>query len=151
MSAAPRTVSSAPDFRQLALALGAVLVAVAIVAVVALARPASIKAPSISTTPVSQFDHGTSSGTSSSDSLNVSGTRPGGIQYVPYQAVHKTTLTIQGTKGGGVIYMGIPSGAVQKTITVQGTHGGGIEYRGIPYTTTDSTPSNGGRGTRFEQ
>ncbi len=129
MSAAPRTVSTAPDLRQLGLALGVVLAAVAIVVALAFARPASIKAPAPAAPAAVQFDHGWSSAAAGTSSLTVSGTKAGGIQYmgIPYQAVqqHRPYL-IRGTTGGGILYTGIPSAP-------------------------DSTPANGGRGTRFAQ
>jgi hypothetical protein len=128
MSAAPRTVSTAPDLRQLGLALAAVLVAIALVIAVALARPAT-KTPSAPDGPTTvQYDHGTSSMTS--------GTTP---------------LTVSGTNAGGIRYTGIPYQAVQRGLTVHGTEGGGIRYTGIPYAAPDSTPTHGGRGTRFAQ
>jgi hypothetical protein len=140
MSAAPRTASTTPDLRNLGVALGAVLAGVAIVAIVALARPAATTAPSIAAAPAaqydhgtssvpvfsaSQFDHGTSAATSGADSLNVGANRPGGIQYIPYQAV-------------------------QRNIVVLGTHGGGVVYNGIPSSPLAGAP-DGGRGTRIAQ
>lgn len=128
MSAA-RTVSTAPDLRQYALGLGVVIAAVAIVVAVALARPASVKAPAPLAPAAAQFDHGWSSAASSTKALTVAGTKAGGIKYtgIPYQAVQQhRQYIVRGTTGGGIVYTGIPSAP-------------------------DSTPTNGGRGTRFEQ
>ena len=124
MSAAPSTISTAPSLRQLGLALGAVLIAIAVVAALALARPAAIKTPTEVAPATAQFDHGT--------------------------AEWKTkALTVSGTRGGGINYTGIPYATGDRGLTVSGTHGGGILYTGIPYSTPDSTPVHGGRGTRI--
>jgi hypothetical protein len=128
MSAAPRTVSTAPDLRSLGLALGAVLVAIAIVAVVAFARPTSTTAPSVAAAPAANFDHGTSS--------------------VPvFSASQLDHGTSSATSSRSTV---IPYQAVQRGVTVSGTRGGGVLYTGIPSTTPDSAP-NGGRGTRIAQ
>ena len=142
MSAAPRTVSTAPDLRQLGLALGAVLVAVAIVALVAFARAASTNAPSAAAAPASQFDH---------DKLSAPAAPAPQFDHDKLSAPSNSkSLIISGTKGGGIMYTGIPYQAVHKTVTVRGTQGGGgIVYTGIPYTAPDSTPTQVGRGTRF--
>ena len=130
MSAAPRTVSTAPDLRQYALGLGVVLAAIAIVVAVALARPASVKAPAPAAPATVQFDHGWSSAASNT-----------------------RALTVAGTKGGGIDYTGIPYPARQlhRQFIIRGTTGGAILDTGIPSSTADGTPSNGGRGTRFAQ
>jgi hypothetical protein len=127
MSAA-RTVSTAPDLRQYALGLGVVLAAIAIVVAVALARPASVKAPAPVAPAAVQFDHGWSSAASNTKALTVAGTKGGAINYtgIPYQAVQRHSYVIRGTTGGAILYTGIPSAP-------------------------ESTPTNGGRGTRFEQ
>ena len=151
MSAAPRTVSTAPDLRSLALAFGAVIAAAAIVLAVALARPASIQAPASVAPATAQFDHGWSSATSGTRALTVSGTRGGGILYtgIPYQAYEGKTLPQASINMGG-----IPNVAIQfanHTLVVRGTQGGALQYTGIPYPAPVSTPTNGGRGSRFEQ
>jgi expansin (peptidoglycan-binding protein) len=152
MSAAPRTVSTAPDLRSLALAFGAVIAAAAIVLAVALARPASIQAPaSVAPATTTQWDHGTTSATSGTRALTVSGTRGGGILYtgIPYQAYEGKTLPQASINMGG-----IPNVAIQftnHTLVVRGTNGGALQYTGIPYPAPVSTPTNGGRGTRFQQ
>jgi hypothetical protein len=126
MSAAPRTVSTTPDLRSLGLALGVVLVAVAIVAVVALARPASTTAPSVAGAPASQFDHGTSSVPAFSTSAFDHGTSS-------MAGAHRSTVR--------------PYQAVRRNVTVSGTNGG----VGIPSTTPAEAPAGGGRGTRIAQ
>ena len=153
MSAAPRTVSTAPDLRSLALAFGAVIAAAAIVLAVALARPASIQAPASVAPATTQFDHGWSSATAGTRALTVSGTRGGGILYtgIPYQAYEGKTLP---ERQASINMGGIPNVAIQfsnHTLVVQGTNGGALQYTGIPYPALQSMPTNGGRGSRFEQ
>jgi hypothetical protein len=125
MSAAPRTVSTAPDLRQLGLAFGAVLLLIAVVAAVALARPTT-KAPSAPATPGAvQFDHGWSSA--------ASGTKAPAVTY-----------------SGGTLYTGIPYQATSRGATIHGTTGG-TTYTGIPFTPSRSLSTQNGHGTRFAQ
>jgi len=142
---APRTISNAPDVRQLGVAVGALILAVALVVAVTVSRqPAST-----STTPLAApvpvlHDHGWSesvpfagpahdNGWATTDSAATSVSAPG--------------LVIRGTNGGGILYTGIP--AYEPTFVVTGTNRGGIQYTGIPYSAPDTTPIGGGRGTRF--
>jgi hypothetical protein len=122
MSAAPRTASTAPDLRALGVALGAVLIAVAVIVAVALVRPASTKAPAAPAAPAAvQFDHGWSSAASATRSLTVSGTKGGGIIYtgIPYSTTDASAaLTVRG--------YGIPWQAFERTfpIVVTTAHSG---------------------------
>jgi hypothetical protein len=142
---APRTISNAPDARQLGVAVGALILAVALVVGVTVSRQAS----STSTAPLAApapvvHDHGWSeaaplaapahdNGWSSTDVSAPNASAPG--------------LVIRGTKGGGILYTGIPS--YVPTFVVTGTNAGGIQYTGIPYPAPDSSSISGGRGTRF--
>ena len=125
MSAAtPRTVSTAPDLRNLGIALGALILAVALVVAVTVARQASIPSePQAGASVPTTHDHGWS-------------TAAGGA----------TGLVIAGSNGGGLQYTGIPY--ANGTITISGTYAGGLQYTGIPYPAPDDTVG-GGRGTRI--
>jgi hypothetical protein len=170
MSAAPRTVSTAPDLRALGVAFGAVLIAVAVIVAVALVRPATTKAPAAPAAPAAvQFDHGWSSAASASRSLTVSGTKGGGINYtgIPYPA-NERSYVIRGTTGGGVIYNGIQFPAVDAATAPMQLAGipeqaflrtfpivapaKGFPYQGYQQTfTTLPTPAHTGKGTRLEE
>ena len=128
---APRTISNAPDVRQLGVAVGALILAVALVVAVTVSRQ---QAASTSTTPLAApvpvlHDNGWATTDSAANSVSAPG------------------LVIRGTNGGGILYTGIPS--YEPKFVVTGTNGGGIQYTGIPYAAPDSAPISGGRGTRF--
>jgi hypothetical protein len=85
MSAAtPRTISNAPDLRQLLAAVGALILAVALLVAVTISRQSSFEATSAVAPATVTHDHGWSSSAGSQD-LVVS-TANGGIQYtgIPY-------------------------------------------------------------------
>jgi len=113
-AAAPRTATGTPDLRRVGVALGALTLAVALLATVAVVRPAG--GPSAA-----------SSG--AAHELIVNGTNGGAIRYtgIPYAApgsdVTKSTIR----------FTGIPYQAVRRNLVVSGTNGGGIRYTGIPY------------------
>jgi hypothetical protein len=146
MSAAPRTVSTAPDLRGLGLALGAVLIAVAVIVAVALVRPATTKAPAAPAAPAAvQFDHGWSSAASATRSLTVSGTKGGGLIYtgIPYPAKASEGYPFQDFQRT------YPAGDNTAAQTVRGY---GIPWQAYERTASiDAAAATGGRGTRFEQ
>jgi len=91
---APRTISNAPDARQLGVAVGALIIAVALVVGVTVSRQAS----STSTAPLAApapavHDHGWS-------------------ESAPLAA---PGLVVRGTEGGGIQYTGIPQSAPDST------------------------------------
>jgi hypothetical protein len=109
-AATPRTANGTPDLRRLAVALGAITLAVALLVAVAFVRPAG--SPSAATS-------------GQAHELVVNGTNGGGIRYtgIPYPA----------RDGGRIRFTGIPYQAVHRNLVVNGTNGGGIRYTGIPY------------------
>jgi len=137
-----------------------VLAAIAIVIAVALARPASIKAPAPVAPATVQFDHGWSSAASNTKSLTVSGTKGGGINYmgIPYQGLQgQRPYIIRGTTGGAIIYTGIPTAPARTPLLFNHIPSGSSDgsSTSVSSTTDSSTngsaPSNGARGMRFEQ
>ncbi len=138
---APRTISNAPDVRQLGVAIGALILAVALVVAVTVSRQ---QAASTSTTPLAApvpvlHDHGWSETAPLAAPAHDNGWSA--------TDVSAPGLVIRGTNGGGILYTGIP--AYAPTFVVTGTNAGGIQYTGIPYPAPDSAPIGGGRGTRF--
>jgi len=128
MSAAtPRIASNAPDLRQLGIAVGALILAVALVVAATISRQSA--APSVPL-PGAQapavHDHGWSDA-----------------------AAAPKTLVIAGSNGGGLEYTGIPY--PNRILVVSGMNGGGLEYTGIPYPAPDDTVGGGTRGTRLAQ
>ena len=126
----PRTISNAPELRQLLAAVGALILAVALLVAVTISRQTS--APAVG-----------------SQDLVVS-TADGGLVYkgIPYPAVGSQDLVV-GSGDGGLVYTGIPYPAPaftgvpdvaapyvslpQADGLVVATQNGGILYTGIPY------------------
>jgi hypothetical protein len=109
-AAAPRTISNAPDVRQLGVAVGALILAVALLVAVTVSRPAS----SASTAPLAApapavhdrgweaaplaapaHDNGWEATGAAEPGLVISGTQGGGIQYtgIPYSAPDSTPVS----------------------------------------------------------
>jgi hypothetical protein len=120
-AAAPRTAQGTPDLRRVGVAMGAMILAVALLVTVAVVR---------------QTGGPSAASSSQAHELVVKGTNGGGIRYtgIPYAAPGSdaTRSTIR--------FNGIPYQAVHKNLVVSGTHGGGLRYTGIPYPPTQSAP-----------
>ena len=124
MSAAtPRTISTAPDFRQLLAVVGALALAIALVAAVSLSRQVSLNGATTAIPAAVAHDHGWSSATGSQE-------------------------LIVSTANGGIRYMGIPYPTGNRGFTVVRKHGG-IKFVGIPYPAPGGVSQGGSNGTRF--
>ena len=122
MSAAtPRTISTAPDFRQLLVVVGALALAVALVAAISLSRQVSLQGASSAVPASVAHDHGWSDA-SGSQELIVSSLR----------------------------YTGIPYPTGDRGFVVSPKHGG-IKFVGIPYPAPGGVSEGGSNGTRFAQ
>jgi hypothetical protein len=172
MSAAtPRTISNAPDLRQLLVAVGALILAVALLVAVTISRQSSLSTTSApAAVPASvAHDHGWSASSGSQD-LVVS-TANGGITYtgIPY-AAPDTVLAAPAVgefrlAPGNLQPMGVerattgivPAPAVPYVSLpasdgiVVATENGGILYTGIPYPAPETDHQGGSNGTRFPQ
>ena len=140
MSAAtPRTISNAPDLRQLLVAVGALILAVALLVAVTISRQTSFEAAPAAAPATVNHDHGWSSSAAGSQDLVVR-TADGGIVYmgIPYTPAADSEF----------VYTGYPS--LGRELFVR-TQNGGIRYMGIPYATPDAGPQGGANGTRFPQ
>lgn len=149
MSAAtPRTISNAPDLRQLLAAVGALILAVALLVAVTFSRQASFQAATTVAEPASvSFDHGWSSAATST--------------AVP--SVNASTGFVVASPQGGILYMGIPYTApVAETPAYIGypslgrelivrTESGGLRYTGIPYPAPDANAQDGVNGMQRAQ
>ena len=134
MSAAtPRTISNAPDLRQLLAAVGALILAVALLVAVTISRQTSFEATSApAAVPASvAHDHGWSLSTGAQD-LVVS-SESGGIQYtgIPYVTFPQASAPVATgiVAAPAVPYVTFP----QAKGLVVATQNGGILYTGIPY------------------
>ena len=133
MSAAtPRTISNAPDLRQLLVAVGALILAVALLVAVTISRQTSFEAAPAAAPATVNHDHGWSSSAGSQD-LVVS-TDDGGIVYtgIPYVTFPKSSAPV---------VTGVPTTPSVPYVTfpqseglVVATQNGAIQYTGIPYT-----------------
>ena len=139
MSAAtPRTISNAPDLRQLLAAVGALILAVALLVAVTISRQSSFEATSApAAVPASvAHDHGWSTSAGSQD-LVVSNAN-GGIQYtgIPYVTFPRASAPVAPAivSAPSVPYVTFP----QTKGLVIATQNGGILYTGIPYPAPDS-------------
>ena len=120
MSAAtPRTVSTAPDFRQLLVVVGALALAVALVAAISLSRQVSLQGASSAVPASVAHDHGWSDASGSRE-LIVSSLR----------------------------YTGIPYSTGDRGFVISPKHGG-IKFVGIPYPAPGGVSEGGSNGTRF--
>jgi hypothetical protein len=140
MSAAtPRTISNAPDLRQLLAAVGALILAVALLVAVTISRQASFEATSAVAPATVNHDHGWSSSAGSQD-LVVS-TANGGIQYtgIPYVTFPRPIAPVATgiVAAPAVPYVTFP----QAKGLVVATQNGGILYTGIPYAAPGSVTS----------
>ena len=172
MSAAtPRTISNAPDLRQLLAAVGALILAVALLVAVTISRQASFGSTSApAAVPASvAHDHGWSTSTGSQDLVVSTGN--GGLVYtgIPYAApdsvgttpaVGEFRLAPGNLQPIGVVrattdivpapafpYVSLP----QSGGLVVATENGGILYTGIPYAAPEMDRQGGANGTRFPQ
>jgi len=148
MSAAtPRTISNAPDLRQLLAAVGALILAVALLVAVTISRQSSFEASAPAAVSASvAHDHGWSASSGSQD-LVVS-TANGGIQYtgIPYVTFPRPIAPVATgiVSAPAVPYVTFP----QAKGLVVATQNGGILYTGIPYpapgiVTTSIVPAPG--------
>jgi hypothetical protein len=140
MSAAtPRTISNAPDLRQLLAAVGALILAVALLVAVTISRQSSFEATSAGAPATVNHDHGWSSSAGSQD-LVVS-TANGGIQYtgIPYVTFPRPIAPVATgiVAAPAVPYVTFP----QVKGLVVATQNGGILYTGIPYAAPGSVTS----------
>ena len=120
MSAAtPRTISTAPDFRQLLVVVGALALAVALVAAISLSRQVSLQGATSAVPASVAHDHGWSDA-SGSQELIVSSLR----------------------------YTGIPYPTGDRGFVISPKHGG-IKFVGIPYPAPGGVSEGGSNGTRF--
>ena len=170
MSAAtPRTISNAPDLRQLLVAVGALILAVALLVAVTISRQTSFETTSApAAVPASvAHDHGWSASSGSQD-LVVSNAN-GGIRSMGIPYVAPTTDSIVPGEfrlaPGNLQPMGVerattgivPAQALpyvslpQSGGLVVATENGGILYTGIPYPAPDTDGQGGSNGTRFPQ
>ena len=126
MSAAtPRTVSTAPDFRQLLVVVSALALAVALVAAISLSRQVSLNGATSAVPAQVAHDHGWSDAS--------------GAQEL-----------IVSTPNGGIRYMGIPYPTGDRGFVISPKHGG-IKFVGIPYPAPGGVSEGGSNGTRFAQ
>ncbi|HEY3335680.1 MAG TPA: hypothetical protein VGK16_10660 [Candidatus Limnocylindrales bacterium] len=122
----PRTISNAPDMRQLLVAVGALTLAVALLVAVMISRQVSFQGASAPAVPASvAHDHGWS-------------TADGSLDLIVRSA------------NGGLRYTGIPYPTGNRGLIVSTAHGG-IRYTGIPYPAPDTDRQGGSNGTRFAQ
>jgi hypothetical protein len=159
MSAAtPRTISNAPDLRQLLAAVGALILAVALLVAVTISRQSSFPTTSApAAVPASvAHDHGWSASAGSQD-LVVSNAN-GGIVYmgIPYAVPDSVGAQIRLVPAVGEFRLSPgnqqPIGVVRRTAgLVVANQNGGILYTGIPYPAPETGGQGGSNGTRFPQ
>jgi hypothetical protein len=152
MSAAtPRTISNAPDLRQLLAAVGALILAVALLVAVTISQQSQTQSAPAAVPATVNHDHGWSSSAGSQDL--VVRTANGGIVYtgipyagpasVPAPTVGEFRLASDNQQ---------PIGVVRPTTgLVVATQNGGILYTGIPYPAPQTGGQGGSNGTRFPQ
>ena len=123
----PRTISNAPDLRQLLAAVGALILAVALLVAVTISRQTSFEATSAAAPVTANWDHGTSSAPGAQDPVvsTDNGIERPGIPYVtfprndapvaigvkptvPYVTFPQTKSLVVSTENGGILYTGIP-------------------------------------------
>ena len=139
-AAAPRTAQATPDMRQLGVALGAIILAVALLAAVAFSQQAA----------------------SQSTTLPAAGTAPvvhdRGLVNASYEAaprahdhgwIESSSKTRPAIRGRGFDKAHAPAGSIKVTSPVQS--GGGTLYTGIPYAPSVRETGSGSNGTRFAQ
>jgi hypothetical protein len=168
----PRTISNAPDLRQLLAAVGALILAVALLVVVAFSRQASFQASTSVAEPAVAFDHGWSTaGTQRVVSPTVNGSTgfvvgrqaataaSTSLSYPAIAAMRNAGIPVPndatgfvGTQNGGILYTGIPYTApVAGRELIVRTESGGLRYTGIPYPAPATEVQGGSNGTRFAQ
>ena len=126
MSATTRTTQAAPELRQLGVAIGALILAVALVVAVAYSQQMTTRSSSAAA-PAAAFDR-------------------------DHAADSTWTKTTQSTPAGG--NRGSHGNAdrqvdISRGLVVSGTNGGGILYNGIPYQPSANDSTGGSNGTRF--
>jgi len=139
MSAAtPRTISNAPDLRQLLAAVGALILAVALLVAVTISRQTSFESNSAAVPATVNHDHGWSSAAGSQDVVVKAdaGIERTGIPYVtfprgdapvaigvkptvPYVTFPETKSLVVSTPNGGILYTGIPYPAQEDHVQVR--------------------------------
>jgi len=117
----PRTISNAPDLRQLMVAIGALILAVAAMVAVTFSQQASFQATSAPAAVPASVAH--DRGWSSTGSLGTA-------------------------SEGGLVYTGIPYVTPSGDLVVR-TANGGIRYTGIPYPAAETTYQGRSNGTRL--
>jgi len=152
----PRTISNAPDLRQLLAAIGALVLAVALLVAVTISRQTSFEGSAPAAVNTSAHDHGWSSASGAQD-LIVS-TANGGIRYtgIPYAVPGGVETGIRLAPAVGEFRLAPgnqqPIGVVRPTTgLVVATQNGGILYTGIPYPAPETGGTGGSNGTRFPQ
>jgi hypothetical protein len=133
----PRTISNAPDLRQLMAAVGALILAVALLVAVTLSRQVTFQAAAPAAEPATvAFDHGWSTAA---------------VQRTASPAVNSSTGFVVKPSTGGILYMGIPYPAPASTTQglLVATQNGGIRYMGIPYPAPGTDVRSGSNGTQF--
>ena len=173
MSAAtPRIASNAPDQRMLFAALGAIILAIALVVAFAISRPATVKTPSApAVTAPALSDHGWSATDTGSSTLIIRGTNGGGLEYrgIPQPAAGSTptNVVVTDTASGGLqVRYGVAAASAPTKVLVTDTASGGLQVRYLPDVVppsvvgwqtpsgsqlpfSDSSSTHGGRGTRI--
>jgi hypothetical protein len=121
-----RAISTAPDMRQLLVAIVGLMLAIALLVVVTVTRDASSQARTAPAAPASvAHDHGWSTAAGAQD-------------------------LVVSSASGGIQYTGIPYPTGDRGLVVSSASGG-ILYTGIPYPAPDSHRQGGANGTRFAQ
>jgi hypothetical protein len=146
----PRTISNAPDLRQLLAAVGALILAVALLVVVAFSRQASFQASTSVAEPAVAFDHGWSTaGTQRVVSPTVNGSTGFvvGRQAATAASTSLSYPAIAAMRNAGIPYTAPVAG---RELIVR-TESGGLRYTGIPYPAPATEVQGGSNGTRFAQ
>lgn len=126
----PRTISNAPDLRQLLAAVGALILAVALLVVVTFSRQASFQASTSVAEPAVAFDHGWSTAAAQRATAPVVNGSTGFVVGQQAATAGSTALSypaIVAMRNAGIPVPNDATGFV-------GTQNGGIVYMGIPYT-----------------
>jgi hypothetical protein len=125
MSASPRTISTAPDFRQALAVVGTLILATVLLLAVTVGRQASLQRSTSTVVPAAVAnDHGWSTANGSQE------------------------LVVR-SANGALRYTGIPYPTGNRSLIVTAKHGA-VVYTGIPYP-APVEHVGGGNGTRFAQ
>lgn len=151
MSAAvTRPTQANPDMRQAGAVLGTLVLAAALVVAVAVVRQNDTRPDTMPAAVPGQalHDHGWSSAGAGSGSAQQAHDHGWSSASSP-----AGTLTVRGSKGGGLTYTGIPYPAPGRDgmLVIRGSKGGGLTYIGIPYPAPAAETVGGSHGTRLAQ